>query len=235
MKKKNYFFEIATMIVICCFLVAIALFANAFLKAVFSTIVAKVIAALVLASVFWRYSGALIRAGVNRLSVRTVIFFVVLVFMVIALSSCASTRSSYSAVGGKLTNLQKHRTENYIAVQRMQRIENTEAMYTDLDFKRLKSQPVKTDSIKGYLGKIINLSRWQNIQFNVSRVESPDKTILSETLAPGQQISRYLLPGRYLVTVYINGKLKDVKDFPVGAELKGFFGELLHWYIYRGD
>lgn len=235
MKKKNYFFEIATMIVICCFFVAIVLFANAFLKAVFSTIVAKVIAALVLASVFWRYSGALIRTGVNRLSVRTAIFFFVVIFMVIALSSCASTRSSYSAVEGKLTNLQKHRTENYITVQRMQRIENTEAMYVDLDFKRLKSQPVKADSIKGYLGKIANLTRWQNIQFNVSRIENPDKTILSETLAPGQQISRYLLPGQYLVAVYINGKLRDIKDFPVGVELKGFFGESLHWYIYRED
>lgn len=238
MKTKNYFFEIVTMVMVLLFLVAIFLFANAFLKTVLNTIVAKVIAAIVLASVFWHYSGALIRMAIDRLSARTIIFAGVVIFLIIALSSCASTRDSYSEVNGKLTNLQKHRTENYIAVQRAQRIEENEQRYLDLDFKKLQKQSVRADSINGYMGKIANFSRWQNIQFDVYHKEpsgQQGRVVLSEFLAPGQQIVRYLLPGEYLVRVSINGRLKDIQTFPVETRMKGFFGESLHWYIYRED
>jgi hypothetical protein len=175
---------------------------------------------------------------VKRDSSKTSGLLVIAVITTALFSSCASTQQSYAEVGGKLTSLQRSRATNYVAVQRVQRIESTEARYAELDFKRLQSQSVMADSVKGYMGKIMNLTRWTNIQFNVVSINAygqPGRTVLSEVLAPGQQITRHLLPGRYSVSVIINGRLRDEKSFYVSAELKSVFGEPLHWFVFRDE
>jgi len=151
-----------------------------------------------------------------------------------ALRSCASTQHSYAEVGGKLTDLQRHRVANYVAVQRIQRIESTEAKYAELDFKRLQNQAAMADSLKGYEGKIFNLSRWENIQVQVYRLNQAGRITserpISSYIAPGQQLKKYLLPGEYLCIVYVRGQKEAESLLRVTSQLTDVFGEPMHWY-----
>ncbi len=160
--------------------------------------------------------------------------FVVLAVIVGVLGSCASTKASYAEVSGKLTDLQRHRVTNYVAAQRTQRVESTEAKYTELNFKRLENQPVMADSVKGYEGKLLNLSRWENVQFQVYRLDRTGKVTstrpISSIVAPGQQITKYLLPGEYLCIVYVRGRKEGESILRVSSELTDVFGEQMHWY-----
>jgi len=198
------------------------------IASIFATVLSGLILYPVLKEVF----------AIKRQSLKTGKMLIFALFVASVVSSCTSTKESYAAVNGKLTNLQRNRAMNYVAVEKAQRIELTEAKYAELDLKRLESQPVKADLVKGYEGKILNLTRWQNIQFNISRIEDSGvrgRPVISETLAPGQQVMRFLLPGQYSVLVFINGQLRDEKIFLVGAEIKAIFGEQLHWYVYRDE
>lgn len=160
--------------------------------------------------------------------------FVILAVIAGALSSCASTKASYAEVDGKLTNLQRHRVDNYVAVQRIQRVESTEARYAELNFKRLENQLVIADSVKGYEGKLFNLSRWENVQFQIYRLDITGKATLirpiSSIVSPGQQITKYLLPGEYLCVVYVRGRKEGESILRVSSELTDVFGEQMHWY-----
>ena len=162
------------------------------------------------------------------------LFMVLAIVIVGALSSCASTQASYAGVDGKLTDLQRHRVANYITAQRVQRIESTEAKYAELDFRRLQSQPVMADSAKGYEGRLFNLSRWENVQFQIYRLDKYGKITstrpISSIVAPGQQITKYLLPGEYLCIVYVRGRKEGENILRVSSELTDVFGEQMHWY-----
>ena len=166
----------------------------------------------------------------KNIRLKTVVILTIILVIIASLSSCATSKSY--AEFNRLNNLQRHRVENYQRAKRVVRIESTAQTYTDLDIARLKAQPVKADPVKGYEGKIANLTRWQNIQFTISRMGT-NRAVLSEFLAPGQQVTRNLLPGTYEVTVKINGQIKDRAIFTVNSELKHLFGEPYHWYVLR--
>jgi ABC-type protease/lipase transport system fused ATPase/permease subunit len=166
----------------------------------------------------------------KNIRLKTVVILTIILVIIASLSSCATSKSY--AEFSRLNNLQRHRIENYQRAKRVVRVESAAQTYTDLDIARLKAQPVKADPVKGFEGKIANLTRWQNVQFIISRVGA-DRVILSEYLAPGQQVTRNLLPGTYTVIMKINGQIKDRAIFTVNSEIKHLFGEPYHWYVLR--
>jgi hypothetical protein len=157
-----------------------------------------------------------------------------ILFVGIFLTACATQRT-YQNIPGKLTGIQKNRAINYINVVKAQRIESTQAKYDSLDFSRLAKSAINDKSSTGFKGKMLNLTSYQNVQFNIYKIKNgkiSSRAILSETLAPGQQIVRHLLPEDYVCKTYIKGRLYNEREFKVTREMYSIFNEDLHWYIF---
>jgi len=139
----------------------------------------------------------------------------------------------------EMSNYRESRRFNSLNVARAERIENTEALYAEMDIRKLSSGNVKGDAVKGYEGIIQNFCRYSYMQFDFYRVNA--NGTLSDRLAgsyltfPGQKKIAYLLPGTYSCIVYRDGEKVDQKTFPVTAELLDFFEEKTHWYAARRD
>ncbi len=138
-----------------------------------------------------------------------------------------------------MSNYREARRLKTINVSRAERIENTEALYAEMDIKKLSTTTVKGDLNKGYEGIIQNFCRYSQMQFEFYRVDA--KGVESARYAgsfmtfPGQKKIAYLLPGTYVCKVFRDGRKIDEKCFPVTAELLDFFGEATHWYVARKD
>jgi len=124
-----------------------------------------------------------------------------------------------------------------INVERERRIEKTEAVYADLDIKKLQNTNVIASATDGYKGIIQNFCVRSRIKFDFYRVNAQgvqeSRSAGSFLTYPGQKVEAYLLPGNYVVEVYREGRLLDKANFPVTAALKSFFGEQTHWFAAR--
>ena len=80
----------------------------------------------------------------------------------------------------------------------------------------------------GYFGIIANFSRNRRLLFKYSGPESG-----SEYLGPGQQVSKYLLPGEYTgVIISGNGRVTGRTCFRSEPVDKGFIGQRVHWAFF---
>lgn len=124
-----------------------------------------------------------------------------------------------------------------INVARERRIEKTEAIYAEMDIKKLANSTAIGSANEGYQGIIQNFCIRSRMQFEFFRIDEKgiekNRSAGSFYTYPGQKITPYLLPGKYVVKVYREGRLIDTQTFPVTAELKNFFGEQTHWFVAR--
>lgn len=97
-----------------------------------------------------------------------------------------------------------------------------------LALEKLKSQPIKADSIQGYEGLIANLSRHNLYNFVISGPET--KSFL---LKSGESVTDKLIPGTYVLTVYRHGhQIGAPWVFHVNAQQHYYQGTKYHWYAY---
>lgn len=83
----------------------------------------------------------------------------------------------------------------------------------------------------GYMGYIANNNQYRRYNLSIRGVESRDFY-----LAPGQRITAYLLPGRYIATIDYGGTpIGRPYIFDVGPSEKNYLGEPCHWYLVAGD
>lgn len=141
------------------------------------------------------------------------------------------------ADGPGMSNFETRRELNKIKAKRQNRLEETEEMYRDLDFKRLNSQPVYTDTLHRYKGIVQNFCIRSRMQFVFYRIDGVgqenNRSVLDFIMYPGQKIDAYLIAGTYVCKVFKEGRQIDSQIFPVTSELKSFFGEPTHWFAAR--
>lgn len=142
------------------------------------------------------------------------------------------------ADGPGMSNFETRREINKIKSKRENRLEETEKMYRDLDIKKMKSQPTYSDSIKGYKGIVQNLSVRSRIKFDIYRIDETGalstQAAASFMTNPGDKKDSYLLPGKYLVIAYREGRKIDQNEMNVGAQVYNYLsGESVHWYALR--
>lgn len=137
----------------------------------------------------------------------------------------------------ELSRYKENRLLRDIEVIKANRIENTEATYAELDIKKLNSQTVLADSVKGYQGIVQNLSVRSRIKFDVFRVDNKGKqserAVASYMTYPGYRKNMFLLPGKYMVIMYREGERLDEHIFSVTAQKYDYMGEQTHWFLLR--
>lgn len=106
-------------------------------------------------------------------------------------------------------------------------------------FKKMTNAPVKADSINGYEGEVINLTRHARVQFiiksldangNVSNVE-----VASILTNPGDRRKVFLLPGKYICTTKRTNYNDETHYFSVSSRMYDVLGENFHFGVWRED
>ena len=100
-----------------------------------------------------------------------------------------------------------------------------------LAFQKLKDQPVRVGVstngvLQGFYGVIDN-PYYRTLEFKYWGPEHG-----SETLAPGQRVYKFLLPGKYTGRIYDGGRLVGWAEFASEVQEKGYLGEKVHWKFY---
>jgi len=117
-------------------------------------------------------------------------------------------------------------------------VENQEL---DLDFKAATQQmaldkknaaPVVADPVKGYFGKVINLSQYTIYSFVVFETGSKIERKVF-TLNPGMTEGDYFLPGKYTCQVKAYGEVIATYSFVINSDTHNVFGEDLHWAVWQ--
>lgn len=79
----------------------------------------------------------------------------------------------------------------------------------------------------GYKGFVANLSSYRRYTLTVRGTENK-----SYYLGPGQKVTDYLLPGRYVATANYGGRVYGTPYFfDVGPQIMSFQGEACHWFL----
>lgn len=147
--------------------------------------------------------------------------------------------SSKNVVPTELSTYEMNRRMKALEITRLKRIEKTDSIFRDLDIKKMKSQPVKADSIKGYSGIVQNMSIRSRIKFDFYRIEKKTgKAIMERPIAsfmtnPQDTRPAYLEAGKYLVLTYREGIKISENTINVSAQSYDYFGAEQHWYVMR--
>lgn len=116
-----------------------------------------------------------------------------------------------------------------------------ESQELDLDFKAATQQmaldkknaaPVVADPVKGYFGKVMNLSKYTIYNFVIFERNSKIE-LKAFTLNPGMIAGEYFIPGDYTCQVKAYGEVIATYNFKISNDTHNVFGEMLHWAVWQ--
>ncbi len=112
---------------------------------------------------------------------------------------------------------------------------HTRAEVCKMQVRKLDSQPVIADSIKGYFGIVANHDRYHVVN---AKLVGPEKFSITLPRAgrdgPANR-SFYLLPGDYKIFFTAENGDTASSVFSSGIEIKEYLGISVHWYAWYGS